>query len=242
MPTPWRTPTMCRYLLARALVVAMALGSSAWLLMPQTGRAHDPDSKPPTAAGTPVEPDNAQPPGQDHQHDRESREGEAHEHPPVPADYQRAHVPAFAWTNERMLARGKTIHLERCAVCHGEGGDGKGPAFAGLAVKPPDLRNIAMVNEMRGNYWYWRVSEGGAVDPFVSKGSVMPAWKEVLPVEDRWAVIAYHHTFSGHMGPHVTSEHPEMVADHHAGRATAPGTSSAPTKPGATSHPNTHRH
>src|SRR5205809_3788006 len=120
MPPPRSTSTMRRYLLARALVVAMAVGSSAWLLMPQVGRAHDPDSKPPTAAGTAVEPGHSQPPGRDHQHDLESREGEAHEHPPVPPDYQRAHVPAFVWTNERMLARGKTIHLERCAVCHGE--------------------------------------------------------------------------------------------------------------------------
>ena len=57
----------------------------------------------------------------------------------------------------------------------------------------------------------------------------MPAWKNELSVEDRWAVIAYQHTFSGHTGPHVTSEHPEMVvparASHDSPTTTAPSSS-----------------
>jgi Cu/Ag efflux protein CusF len=64
-----------------------------------------------------------------------------------------------------------------------------------------------MVAEMAGNHWVWRVSEGGLVEPFKSKGSVMPAWKGELSMNDRWAVIAYAHTLSGHRGPHVASEH-----------------------------------
>ena len=64
-----------------------------------------------------------------------------------------------------------------------------------------------MVAEMPGNFWFWRVSEGGLVEPFKSKGSVMPAWKGELSTNDRWAVIAYAHTLSGHTGPHVASEH-----------------------------------
>jgi len=38
----------------------------------------------------------------------------------------------------------------------------------------------------------------------------MPAWKGELSMQDRWAVIAYAHTLSGHRGPHVASEHPEL--------------------------------
>ena len=139
----------------------------------------------------------------------------AHVHAEVPPEYQRAHIPAAAWTLPAMLARGKTIYLARCAVCHGESGDGKGPAAASLPLKPPDLRDARMIDEMRGNYWFWRVSEGGLVEPFRSQGSTMPAWKDELSVEDRWAVIAYQHTFSGHQAPHVTSEHPQMVAGEH---------------------------
>jgi mono/diheme cytochrome c family protein len=136
----------------------------------------------------------------------------AHVHAEVPSDYRGSHIPAAAWTHPDLLARGKVIYAARCAVCHGDSGDGKGPGAASLPLKPPDLRDASMVAEMPGNYWFWRVSEGASVEPFRSQGSTMPAWKDVLSVEERWAVIAYAHTLSGHNAPHVTSEHPEMIA------------------------------
>lgn len=98
-----------------------------------------------------------------------------HVHVEVPPEYRGAHVAAAAWTHPAMLARGKEIHVTRCAVCHGESGDGKGPAAMGLPLKPPDLRETRMVNEMTGHYWFWRVTEGAAVEPFRSQGSTMPA-------------------------------------------------------------------
>lgn len=148
-----------------------------------------------------------------------------HVHAPVPAEYRSAHVPASAWTDLGLLARGKVIYASRCAVCHGDSGDGRGPAAVPLPVKPADLRDPRMVAEMRGNYWFWRVSEGGLTEPFKSMGSAMPAWKNELSVEDRWAVIAYEHTFSGHEGPHVTSEHPTLgeVSDEGQGAAATHG-------------------
>jgi mono/diheme cytochrome c family protein len=152
-------------------------------------------------------------------------------HAPVPPEYKSAHIPASAWTNPRLIARGKQIYTERCAVCHGDTGDGKGPAGLALPLKPPDLRDGKMIGEMTGNYWFWRVSEGGNAEPFKSAGSTMPAWKDELSVQDRWAVIVYQHTFSGHEGPHVTSEHPESVIGSHAGHGKdAPATDS--TLPG----------
>ena len=152
----------------------------------------------------------------DHDHKEEPQGGTGHVHAAVPSEYRSAHVPSAAWTDPRMIARGREIYMTRCAVCHGEEGRGDGPAVTGLPVKPPDLRDPGMVGEMAGNYWFWRISEGGLVEPFRSQGSIMPAWKDELSVEDRWAVIAYQHTFSGHRGPHVTSEHPQMVSSAHA--------------------------
>ncbi len=38
----------------------------------------------------------------------------------------------------------------------------------------------------------------------------MPAYKNQLSPEERWAVIAYQHTFSGHTGAHVPAEHREI--------------------------------
>jgi mono/diheme cytochrome c family protein len=134
-----------------------------------------------------------------------------HEHPAVPAAYAKSHIPDHVWTDPKMIAKGKEIYMAKCALCHGERGDGRGPASAGLALKPADLTDGKMVAEMAGNFWVWRVSEGGLVEPFKSKGSVMPAWKGELSMNDRWAVIAYAHTLSGHRGPHVASEHPELA-------------------------------
>ena len=130
-----------------------------------------------------------------------------HEHPQVPAPYANAHIPTEVWTDAKMLAKGKEIYVAKCALCHGEKGDGKGPGAVNLPLKPADLSDAKMVAEMPGNFWVWRVSEGGLIEPFKSKGSVMPAWKGELSMNDRWAAIAYAHTLSGHKGPHVASEH-----------------------------------
>lgn len=137
-------------------------------------------------------------------------EEEEHVHIPAPLDYADEHLPLSVWTDQTLIARGKEIYAVRCAVCHGETGDGHGPAAQGFAYKPPDLTDDDVVNEMRDNFWYWRISEG-AVGYYKERGSVMPAWKGQLTREEIWALIAYQHTFSGHAGPHVPWEHPEMV-------------------------------
>jgi len=143
--------------------------------------------------------------------DKHEQKG-GHAHVPAPTEYADIHVPLSVWTDARMIARGKEIYTTRCAVCHGDAGDGKGPAGVALPLKPADFRDKAGVAEMRDNYWFWRVSEGGQVEPFKGRGSAMPPWKGQLSVEERWAVMAYQHTFSGHQGPHVPWEHPGSVA------------------------------
>jgi mono/diheme cytochrome c family protein len=134
-----------------------------------------------------------------------------HLHAPVPPTYATRTAPTGIWTNPAVLARGQAIYAETCAVCHGRDGAGDGPAAAGLALKPASFRDKAMVAEMTDAYWFWRVSEGGSVEPFKSAGSTMPAWKNDLSVDDRWALVAYQHSLSDHSGPHTATEHPEMA-------------------------------
>ena len=198
---------------------ALRIGAVAGLLLaftvlPGPLAAHGPDPGAGSAAERRPAPsghDHVGPAHGVHQHGHDAGEHESHVHVPVPPEYSSAHVPAAAWTHPRLLARGRDIYMARCAVCHGERGDGRGPAAAGLSVPPANFRDVQMVEQMAGNYWFWRVSEGGVVEPFRSAGSAMPAWKNELSIEDRWAVIAYQHTLSGHAGPHVTSEHPERA-------------------------------
>jgi mono/diheme cytochrome c family protein len=108
------------------------------------------------------------------------------------------------------LTRAQTIYVARCAVCHGATGARDGPAAAALRGKPAPCADRARVASMTPAYWFWRVSEGAAVEPFRSTGSAMPAWKNELSVDDRWAVIAYQHALPGHGGRHDAAEHPEL--------------------------------
>ena len=139
------------------------------------------------------------------------RESE-HIHAPVPADYATVMAPSHIWTDPAVLARGEVIYKAKCAVCHGNEGAGDGPDATWLGPRAGSFRDRAMVAEMSDAFWFWRVSEGGLAEPYKSKGSVMPAYKDALSVEDRWAVIAYQHAQSEHAGPHIASEHPKMEA------------------------------
>src|SRR5947209_11706316 len=124
-----------------------------------------------------------------------------HAHLPAPLESADVHVPLSVWTDPAMIARGKEIYTTRCAVCHGDQGNGKGPAGVALPLKPPDFRDKEGVAEMRANYWFWRVSEGGQVEPFKGKGSAMPPWKSDLSDEARSAGVADQHTCNGHTRP-----------------------------------------
>ena len=135
-----------------------------------------------------------------------------HIHAPVSADYATVKAPSHIWTDPAVLVRGQAIYVAKCAVCHGKEGAGDGPDATWLGPKMGSFRDRAMVAEMTDAYWFWRVSEGGLAEPYRSMGSVMPAYKDALSVEDRWAVIAYQHAQSEHAGPHIASEHPEMEA------------------------------
>jgi mono/diheme cytochrome c family protein len=224
---PSRRPIGPCSIVSRALGAAVSvLALVGFALAPIPGRAAEP---------APRDSSQAEHQGHGTTHDHPTSDApHAHEHVAPPPAYARRHAPIRAWTDAHTITRGKTIYESKCAVCHGERGDGKGSGAAALTLKPPDLTDATMVAHVSDSYWFWRVSEGGTVQPFKSQGSPMPAWKGVLRVQERWAVIAYEHTFSGHHGPHVPAEHPEMADgqqplhggahDHqHTGQPASPG-------------------
>jgi len=178
------------------VVVGLIISALAWI---------------PIAVGHDPKPKAGQEPEATHgkAHDGHKR-GDGHNHATVPAAYRGMSPPASLWTDKTALARGQAIHGARCAVCHGANGGGDGPAATALPVKPASFADKAMVGSMTAAYWFWRVSEGAAVEPFRAAGSAMPAWKDELSVEDRWAVIVYQHALSGHQGTHDATGHPEL--------------------------------
>lgn len=103
---------------------------------------------------------------------------------PIPEEYKGLTNPVVA--DEASLERGAELFATYCAACHGDGGMGDGPASAALDPAPAP---IAHTSQMMGDdYLFWRVSEGGALEPF---NSGMPTWKNSLDEQERWDVLNY---------------------------------------------------
>ena len=102
----------------------------------------------------------------------------------IPAEYADLKNPVPA--DDVSIERGAQIYTTNCAVCHGDGGMGDGPA--GTALDPAPVP-IAHTSQMLGdNYLFWRISEGGAAEPF---NSAMPAFSAVIDEQGHWDVINY---------------------------------------------------
>ena len=78
---------------------------------------------------------------------------------------------------------GRRLFLERCAICHGEDGDGTGPVGATLPLKPRDFRHEPL---------QWGNSQRSVVET-VTRGrqGVMPNFDEVLTAQEVNQVAAY---------------------------------------------------
>lgn len=94
------------------------------------------------------------------------------------------------------LAQGKVIYEKKCLLCHGEKGDGNGPAAPLLDPKPRDftkgkykVRTSASGQPPTDSDLFGIISDGMA-------GTSMPAWK-VLSEKDRWNLVAYLKSFAG---------------------------------------------
>jgi mono/diheme cytochrome c family protein len=105
-------------------------------------------------------------------------------HAPIPSDYAGLANPVLA--DSESLDRGEIAFTANCATCHGDGGMGDGPTSEALEPGPAA---IAHTSQMMGDdYLFYRISEGGAFEPF---NSSMPGWKGVLGEQARWDVINY---------------------------------------------------
>lgn len=118
-----------------------------------------------------------------------------HQHPwweTPPAEY--ANARSTRWDDAAAIARGQQLFQTYCMLCHGTDGKGTGIAAKGLPHPPADLTHHFHRAPGDGDaYLFWRVSEGGQVEPFKSSQSAMPAFKTVLSDEQRWDVLAYVH-------------------------------------------------
>ena len=123
----------------------------------------------------------------------------ARHHAAIPQEYAGLTNPFPA--SEESLARGAEIYSANCAACHGDGGMGDGPAAASLNPAPAPIAHTSLM--MGDSYLFWRISEGGAGEPF---NSTMPPWKSTLDEQTRWDVINYVRALgSGRVSPNAVA-------------------------------------
>jgi mono/diheme cytochrome c family protein len=82
--------------------------------------------------------------------------------------------------------RGRAIYLERCAICHGERADGRGPRRSSLARPPVNFRDPSWRGRSSPARTFSSVYDG-------RPGTPMPAWKPVLSESQTWDLVAYLH-------------------------------------------------
>lgn len=107
-------------------------------------------------------------------------------HAPIPEEYASLTNPVDSGAES--LTRGAAIFTERCVTCHGESGQGDGPASAAFDPAPVDITHTSQ--KMSDSYLFYRISEGCLLAPY---NSVMPAWKDILDEQTRWDLINYMH-------------------------------------------------
>jgi mono/diheme cytochrome c family protein len=141
----------------------------------------------------------------------------AHQHPwweTPPAEY--ANARSTRWDDAAAIARGEQLFQTYCVLCHGTDGKGTGVAAKGLPHPPADLTHHFHRAPGDGDaYLFWRVSEGGQVEPFKSSQSAMPAFKTVLSDDQRWDVLAYVHArfHQGFLSAASTSLPPSVTGE-----------------------------
>ena len=140
-----------------------------------------------TVAGAP--PASAQHEHQQQHHDHQDTHKHQQWHTP-PAAY--AGKISHRWGDEEAIARGKPLYETHCTACHGADGRGTTALAKTLPHPPADLNHHFHTHPGEGDaYLFWRVSEGGAVEPFKSAGSLMPAFNTLLSEDQIWDVLAY---------------------------------------------------
>jgi mono/diheme cytochrome c family protein len=102
----------------------------------------------------------------------------------LPAAYRSVRNPYPS--NSGGISAGEALYQSNCAACHGERGQGDGPAASTLSPRPANLRWIMGKPIAGDGYLMWTISEGGA-----AFGSAMPAFKGSLSEEERWHIIHY---------------------------------------------------
>ena len=89
----------------------------------------------------------------------------------------------LAMDDANVIARGKAVYLTFCAQCHGLNFDGNGTVGQSFMPLPTDFRSPAVQSKSAGEL-FKSVSYG-------IPGGRQPPLETTIPIDDRWAVVAF---------------------------------------------------
>jgi mono/diheme cytochrome c family protein len=96
----------------------------------------------------------------------------------IPAEYAGMTNPLGA----DAATAGAEIYKTYCAACHGEQGNGDGPAGVGLSPKPKNLPDVA--ESFGDDYLFWRIAKG-------KPGTSMVGWLGTLDDKKIWQLVTF---------------------------------------------------
>lgn len=84
---------------------------------------------------------------------------------------------------EESIQQGQKLYLQNCSVCHGENGNGKGPAALALNPPPANFLEKKHSSIYGPGEKYWIIGNG-------TGETGMPQFSQLTPVE-RWHLVNY---------------------------------------------------
>jgi mono/diheme cytochrome c family protein len=105
-------------------------------------------------------------------------------------DVPKREVPQALLARDEAIDRGRELFLRLCRECHGTLSEGRSRRAERLVPPAPDFHERRYAQSDPA-YLFWRIQEGKRVEPFRSRGSVMPSWKPHLSEEQIWQLVAY---------------------------------------------------
>lgn len=103
--------------------------------------------------------------------------------PAEPADADVSKIAKPWVSSPELIAHGRKVFVTNCAMCHGQGGKGDGPAGQSLNPRPRNFVEGKWKQGGRTQDLYKTLITG-------IPGSSMVSFK-ALPKEDRWSLVAY---------------------------------------------------
>jgi mono/diheme cytochrome c family protein len=88
--------------------------------------------------------------------------------------------------DEGSLGRGKTMYTDRCVMCHGKTGNGKGSLALQIGYKVPDFTRADALAHLTDGALYYRITRGH---------EAMPGEQDFITDKEKWDLVNYLRTF-----------------------------------------------